>query len=59
MLGLSHKTLATWRCRTTRGPRYIKLGRAVRYRVGELRRWIAAKGTRSHTNSPPQDLGAA
>jgi hypothetical protein len=32
-------TLQHWRYRRI-GPRYLKLGRAVRYRLGDLREWI-------------------
>jgi excisionase family DNA binding protein len=34
-LGLSHRTLEDWR-QTGGGPRFLKLGRAVRYRIREL-----------------------
>lgn len=39
-LGLSVKTLQSWRWRRT-GPPYHKLGGAVRYRPEDLDRWIA------------------
>lgn len=40
-LGLSFWTVQTWRARRT-GPAYIRLGaKAARYRVGDLRAWIA------------------
>ena len=38
-LGLSVKTLQSWRWRQT-GPPYHKLGGAVRYRPEDLDRWI-------------------
>jgi predicted DNA-binding transcriptional regulator AlpA len=34
-LGLSVKTLQAWRWRGT-GPRYVKMNKAVRYRLGDL-----------------------
>ena len=34
-LGVSHRTLEDWRL-TNRGPRFIKLGRLVRYRLSDL-----------------------
>lgn len=34
-LGISHRTLEDWRL-TNRGPRFVKLGRLVRYRLGDL-----------------------
>lgn len=34
-LGISHRTLEDWRL-TNRGPRFIKLGRLVRYRLSDL-----------------------
>lgn len=34
-LGISHRTLEDWRL-TNRGPRFVKLGRLVRYRLNDL-----------------------
>lgn len=34
-LGVSHRTLEDWRL-MNRGPRFVKLGRLVRYRLGDL-----------------------
>lgn len=36
------------------GPPYIKLGRAVRYRVGDLREWIEARKVSSTSEEPRQ-----
>lgn len=44
-LGFAYGTLRVWRSRGI-GPDYLKLGRAVRYRVSDLDAW-AANG---HTN---------
>jgi len=38
--GISTKTLANWRSQG-KGPPYFKLGNAVRYRGGEVNKWIA------------------
>ncbi|RZI99625.1 MAG: DNA-binding protein [Brevundimonas sp.] len=34
-LGISHRTLEDWRL-VSRGPRFVKLGRLVRYRLDDL-----------------------
>lgn len=39
MLGVSHRTLEDWRTRGT-GPRFIMLGRLVRYRATDLERFV-------------------
>jgi predicted DNA-binding transcriptional regulator AlpA len=41
LLSMSHRTLQAWR-RTGLGPSFIKLGRAVRYRRGDLIAWADA-----------------
>ena len=46
-LDLKTCTLEAWRCRGG-GPRFVKLGRAVRYRQTDLDAWIDTR-TRSHT----------
>ena len=38
-LHLSPETLRAWG-HMRRGPRFIKCGRAVRYRLAELRQWV-------------------
>lgn len=42
MLGLSRGTLANWRVEG-RGPRYIKSGKHVLYRVCDLEAWLEAQ----------------
>lgn len=41
-LGLKRTTLEAWRCRGG-GPRFAKLGRAVRYRKSDLDDWIESR----------------
>lgn len=41
-LGLQKTTLEAWRCRGE-GPRFVKLGRAVRYRQADLDSWIESR----------------
>ena len=36
------RTLANWRCARI-GPRFVKLGSTVRYRVNDVEDWIEAK----------------
>jgi len=49
LLGLSKNTLNRWRY-TGDGPRFVKLGRAVRYRREDLDNWVASCG-RTSTSS--------
>ncbi len=42
-LGVPVQTLANWRWREE-GPKWIKLGRHVRYRPNEVERWLSAQG---------------
>lgn len=44
MLGLSRGTLANWRTEG-RGPRYIKSGKQVLYRVSDIEAWLDAQPT--------------
>lgn len=48
-LGLSRNTLNRWRW-DGRGPRYLKLGSAVRYRISDLDAFIEA-AERNHTSA--------
>lgn len=41
-LDSSPKTLQAWRL-YRRGPRYLKIGRSVKYRVGDLRDWLESR----------------
>lgn len=43
-LGLeNHQTLAVWRCNKRYQIPYIKIGRNVRYRIGDLKEWIDSR----------------
>lgn len=41
-VGLQKSTLEAWRCRGG-GPRFVKMGRAVRYRQADLDAWIETR----------------
>jgi hypothetical protein len=40
-LKLSVRTLQAWRCRNM-GPAFVRVGRAIRYRYGDLTAWLQA-----------------
>lgn len=40
LLRLSVRTLQAWRCKGI-GPRFVRIGRIIRYRRGDLTDWIA------------------
>lgn len=46
-LGLSVRTLQSWRCRRSDGPPFIRLGRAIRYDPDDLDNFIAKRRRRS------------
>ena len=46
LLTVAPATLEKWR-RIGGGPVFVKLGRAVRYRAGELRSFVTARATKS------------
>lgn len=52
-LGVSRRTLQQWRVKGG-GPKYLKLGRAVRYDLAELDRWERSR-TKMHTADPGPD----
>ena len=57
-LGVQPSTLANWRW-TGGGPRYLKVGGRVRYRLFDLAEWLDARA-RSSTSGPtavPQTAG--
>jgi len=49
-LGLSVSTLNKWRV-TGDGPKFVKLGRAVAYRISDLHEWLET-GQAQHQPSP-------
>jgi predicted DNA-binding transcriptional regulator AlpA len=51
LLGVSARTLQAWRLRGG-GPKFVKAGRAVRYRRRDLLDWID-KGTVENTSQEP------
>ena len=58
VIGLSASLLNKLRCHGG-GPRYIKLGRAVRYDAADLHEWITCR-KRAHTNdNTPASAGRA
>lgn len=42
LCGLSVKTVQKWRYRGGKGPAYVKLGGAVRYRRADVEAWVLA-----------------
>lgn len=50
-LGVTHETLANWRV-IGRGPRYLKIGGRVRYRLADLADWIDGQVRGSSPSAP-------
>lgn len=48
VLGTTTGTLEVWRSTGRHALKYVKVGRRVRYRVGDLRAWLEAR-THLHT----------
>jgi excisionase family DNA binding protein len=53
MLGLSAETLDHWRMIPDRGPAFVKMGRAVRYRRADVLAFIH-RSRRTSTSATPQ-----
>ena len=51
ILGVSESYLAKLRCVSSNGPRFTKLGKAVRYAVADLRGWAAEHARRSTSDT--------
>ncbi len=49
-LGISHRTLPIWRVQG-KGPKFIKIGKLVRYEHTEIEAWILAN---THSNTSRQ-----
>ena len=53
ILGLKRGTLEKWRLRGC-GPRFIKVGRAVRYRPEDIDAWLSSRTRRSTSDLGPE-----
>jgi excisionase family DNA binding protein len=53
LLGVPVGTLANWRSART-GPPFVKVGRHVRYRTGDVDEWIADRVFGTETVTPPR-----
>ena len=53
LLGVPVGTLANWRSART-GPPFVKVGRHVRYRTGDVDAWIADRVFVTETVTPPR-----
>lgn len=53
LLGVPVGTLANWRSART-GPPFVKVGRHVRYRIGDVDEWVAARVFAPETVTPPR-----
>lgn len=51
LLGISPRTLQAWRYRGGHTPQFIKVGRAVRYRLGDVREWLRERQRRSTSDT--------
>lgn len=51
LLGVPVGTLANWRSART-GPPFVKVGRHVRYRTGDVDEWVAARVVEPETVTP-------
>lgn len=52
LLNLSTRTLQAWRIKGG-GPRFLKLGRAIRYRQADLNGWLETRAL-AHTSTEMQ-----
>jgi excisionase family DNA binding protein len=52
MLKVSPRTLRAWRVEGT-GPRWLKIGRGVRYRRRDVEQWLAEQGEGPGTDPGP------
>lgn len=59
ILGVSESYLAKLRCLTSTGPRFLKLGKSVRYVTADLHAWAEANARRSTSDDGTDDRGAA
>lgn len=54
VLGFSPRALEAWRCRGG-GPRYLRVGRSIRYRPSDLDAWASARVFTSTSEYPRED----
>ena len=54
VLGLAPGTLAVWRCTGRYDLAYVRVGRRIRYRVGDLRAFLERR-TQTHTGCSRSD----
>lgn len=54
LLALSPRTLEAWRSRGRKGPRFLRFGRTVRYRLSALIEWLDTRPSATCT----QEQGA-
>ena len=47
-IGIAQQTAARWRCEG-QGPAFIKVGRRIFYRAGDVRQWLQSR-RRAHTD---------
>lgn len=57
VLGVQPRTLEAWRLRGS-GPRYVQVGRLVRYRRAAIEQWLAER-ERSSTSERPEPQAVA
>jgi excisionase family DNA binding protein len=50
LLGIAERSMESWRLRGG-GPRYVRVGRLIRYRHTDVSAWLAAR-ERSSTSEP-------
>ena len=53
LLGISPRTLQAWRHRGGHTPPFLKLGRTVRYRLGDVKEWLRERKRRSTSDPGP------
>lgn len=53
-LGITTKTAETWRSRGF-GPRYVKVGSLVRYRLSDIETWAQGRTVDSTSKKMPKD----
>lgn len=50
LLGISPRTLQKWRYEGGHTPAFHKVGRAVRYRLGDVKEWLRERRRRSSSD---------